>query len=31
MEVKAKRKRGQPWFTREIAKLRKLANGAESG
>ena len=27
--VKAKRKRGQPWFTREIAKLRKLANGAE--
>ena len=29
VEVKAKRKRGQPWFTREIAKLRKIANGAE--
>ena len=29
VEVKVKRKRGQPWFTREIAKLRKIANGAE--
>ena len=29
VEVKAKRKGGQPWFTREIAKLRKIANGAE--
>ena len=30
VEVKAKRKGGQPWFTREIAKLRKIANGVES-
>ena len=29
VEVKAKTKGGQPWFTREIAKLRKIANGAE--
>ena len=29
VEVKAKRKGGQPWFTREIAKLRKITNGAE--
>ena len=29
MEVKAKRKGGQPWFTREIAKRRKIANGVE--
>ena len=29
MEVNAKRKRGQPWFTREIAQLKKIANGAE--
>ena len=27
--MKVKKKRGQPWFTREIAKLRKIANGAE--
>jgi len=29
VEMKSRRKRGQPWFTREIAKLRKVANGAE--
>ena len=29
MEMKSRRKRGQPWFTREIAKLRKVDNGAE--
>ena len=29
VEMKAKRKRGQPLFTKEIAKLRKIANGAE--
>ena len=29
VEVKVKRKRVQPWFTREITKLRKIANGAE--
>ncbi len=29
VEVKAKRKGGQSWFTREIAKLRKITNGAE--
>ena len=29
VEVNAKRKRGQPWFTREIAQLKKIANGAE--
>ena len=26
--MQAKTKGGQPWFTREIAKLRKIANGA---
>ena len=30
VEVKAKRKGGQPWFTREIVKLRKIANGVET-
>ena len=32
VEVKVKRKRVQPWFTkiiREMTKLRKIANGAE--
>ena len=29
VEVKAKRKGGQTWFTREIAKLRKITNGVE--
>ena len=29
MEVMAKRKGVQPWFTRVIAKLRKIVNGAE--
>ena len=29
VEVKARRKGEQPWFTREIAKLRKIANGTE--
>ena len=29
VEVKAKKKGEQPWFTKEIAKLWKIANGAE--
>ena len=29
MEVKANSNGGQPWFTREIAKLRKIAHGIE--
>ena len=29
VEVMAKRKGVQPWFTRVIAKLRKIVNGAE--
>ena len=29
VEVKARRKGGQPWFMSGIAKLRKITNGAE--